>query len=509
MTLLSAKKQVVSIHEAVAGTTPTGAMTDGDNADILINSAEPTFDVEYIDREFLRTTITKLKSIPGQKTGGVTLTTELVGNSDDTFGTVPAWSKFMEMAGFRLVILDRVNIGTQSGWTAGSGPIRHGEVITSATGGGANTARVIGDVHFQSGSGYLYYEELTGAMVAAEAWTTSTTNLAFVAGATIETSCGWAWVPVSEPEKFVTIASGTFTEGNVYEGSTSGQVVVASRSGTSVTRLYFRGGGGISNGETLALLTGPGLDLTVGGSANEAYSAWPTGSIRLNEDGVAVDFVASRANVSFAFEVNRPVTMTFTTRGRWDSADSGSDLSGVGDTPQIAGSEAVIDPKLWAGQAVGIGVNETLADMDFADNKTPCLKTLTLDAGVTLADVKCAHSPEGLLEIVGSTRSGSGSLEANATYEGDIPWLGTFRSGEVVRLSCQVGGSAGDPTGGFVFQMPAIQYTGAASGDVDGILTRNMDFSLNAGVINNLVNTGGISSTTGDNELILMYIVTP
>tara|TARA_E500000305_G_scaffold108357_1_gene110551 strand:- start:15465 stop:16991 length:1527 start_codon:yes stop_codon:yes gene_type:complete len=508
MTLLSAKKQVVSIHEAVAGVTPTGAMTNGSNADILLNSAEPTFDVEYIDREFLRTTITKLKSIPGQKTGGVTMTTELVGNATDVFsGGVPAWSKFMEMAGFRLVVLDRVNIGTQAGWTAGSGPIRHGEIITDTTGG--DTARVIGDVHYQSGSGYLYYEALTGTMTPSEVWTTGTTNFSFVAGATIEASCGWAWVPVSQPEKFVTIASGTFVEGNVYEGSTSGQVVVASRDGTSVTRLYFRGGGGLDNSETLTLISGTGSNLTVGGAANEAYSAWPTGSIRLNEDGVAVDFVASRANVSFAFEVNRPVVMTFTTRGRWDSADSGSDLNGVGDTPQVAGSEAVIDPKLWAGQAVGIGVNETLADMDFADNRTPCLKTMTLDAGVTLADVKCAHSPEGLLEIVGSTRSGSGSLEANATNEGDIPWLGTFRSGEVVRLSTQIGGAAGDPTGGFVFQMPAIQYTGAASGDIDGILTRNMDFSLNAAVINNLVNTGGISSTTGDNELILMYIVTP
>ena len=144
------------------------------------------------------------------------------------------------------------------------------------------------------------------------------------------------------------------------------------------------------------------------------------------------------------------------------------------------------DPKLWAGGAIGMAVNETLVEQDLIAEITPCLKSLSVDAGVTLTDVKCAGSPEGLLEIVGSSKSASGSLEANATIEAEIPWLGTFRSGEVTRLRTHVGGSPATNVGSFIFLLPAIQYTGAASGDSDGIITRNMDFSINAGVINNI-----------------------
>jgi len=512
MALLTAKKEVVAVTEDIVGSTPSsGDLTSAANADVLLNSAEPTLDVEFFDREYLRSTISKLKSIPGQKTGGVSMTFEMLGNSDDAFASgVPAWSKFMEMAGFRLVALHKVALDTQTSWSAGDGPIRHGEIITDTTGG--DTARVVGDVHFQSGTGYIYYEPVSGTMDDGETWTTSDTELS-VAVDSIQTNCGWAWVPVSEPWKQIDISNpaSTVSVGAVYKGATSGEtLVVAKEASTSATELVYRAGSGtITGGETLNLQSGSGpATLTVAATTNETFYQWPTGSIRLNEDGVALDFAASRASVSWQFEVNRPVLMTVTTRGRWDSPDTGSDLDGVGDTPLVGGAPTVVDPKLWAGQATLLGLNETLAEMDEADAMSPCLKTLSVDAGVTLTDVKCANAVDGLKEIVGSSRSASGSLEADATLEAEIPWLTTFRSGEVMRVSVQVGGSSGDPENGFVLQMPAIQYTGASSGDSDGILTRNMDFSVNGAVINNLGATpdGEISSTSGDNEIVLMYI---
>tara|TARA_E500000305_G_scaffold108357_1_gene110552 strand:- start:17022 stop:18620 length:1599 start_codon:yes stop_codon:yes gene_type:complete len=527
MTLLSSKKQVVSVLEDVAGTTPSNAMITGTNADVLLNAAEPTFDIDYIDREFLRTTITKLKSIPGQKTGGLSLTFEMLGNSDDTFASgPPAWSKFMEMAGFRLAVVQKALIGADqvtgnlgTPWAADgtSGPLRHGEIITDNAGA---TARLVGNYH--PGERFIWFEAISGAMdVAQEPWSTSETEFDLIGVTAFTSQAGWAWIPVSEPLKQVTTTASVATvAGEVYVGdggtgtAGSGAVIVVGESQTGSTTIIYRPGSTAPvNNEVFTLATAGGTGdspITLAADAAETFVQWPTGSTRLNEDGVAVDFVGSRANVSFSFEVNRPVVMTVTTRGIWASDETaGSDLDGAGDTPLLAGSEEVIDPKLWAGYGIAFGINETVAEQDEVFYDTPCLKTLTLDAGVTLTDVRCAGAANGLQEIVGTSRSGTGSLEANATLETEIPWMTTLRSGEVMRLRVDVGGSLATNENSFIFQMPAIQMTGVSSGDEDGILTRSVDFSLNGGVIDNPGATadGNISSTTGDNELLLMYIV--
>jgi len=525
MTLLSSKKQVVSVLEDVAGTTPSNAMITGTNADVLLNSAEPTFDIDYIDREFLRTTITKLKSIPGQKTGGLAMTFEMLGNSDDTFASdPPAWSKFMEMAGFRLVVLSKVAIGgTQTGWPEDgtSGPIRHGEILTDNLG---STARLIGDYH--PGQQVLFFEAISGVMDvtgSGEPWTTSETEYSIDVITAFQAQAGWAWVPVSEPLKQIdTTAAVTTVAGEVYVGDAglgvggtgAGAVIVIGESQTTTATAVYRPGSTAPVADEVFTNVTPGASgvgsFTADNPTAETFVQWPTGSTRLNEDGVAVDFIGSRANVQFNFEVNRPVTMTVTTRGIWNSdATAGSDIEGAGDTPLLAGSEEVIDPKLWAGYGIAFGINETLTEQDQIFYDTPCLKSLTLDAGVALTDVRCAGAANGLQEIIGTSRSGSGSLEANATLETEIPWMTTLRSGEVMRLRVAVGGNLNTNEDGFIFQMPAIQMTGVSSGDEDGILTRSVDFSLNGAVLNNPGATadGDISSTTGDNELILMYIV--
>jgi len=518
MALLSAKKELVTALEKVAGETTTGDLADAANADILVSTAEPTLDVEFFDREYLRSTISKLKSVPGQLAGGVTATFELQGNDGDSFAAgVPAWTKFMEMAGYRRVAIGRATAAgsaSQTSWSESDGPLRHGEIIEDSVGA---TARIVGDVPF--GQRTFFYEPLSGSVSASNTpWTTSDTEISVVMSGSPAAAGdrGWAWLPVSESLKQLT-ATGSISvvAGDVYRGDggaggaadDGAVIVIAEDSSSSTTVVYRAGSVAPVDGEVFNLASGSGpASFTAATPTNEDFKQWPTGSIRLNEDGVALDFVACRGNISFNFEVNRPVTATFTARGRWSTGDSGESIDGVGDAPLLGGAPEVLDPKVWQGQAIGIGINETISEMHLEAEEVPCLKSMSLDSGVTLTDVKCAASENGLLEIIGSSRSGSGSLETNATVEEEIPWLTTLRSGEVVRLKVQVGG-APTTVGGLIFQIPGIQYTGASSGDSDGILTRSMDFSLNGAVINNLGATpdGEISSTSGDNELIIIY----
>ena len=506
MALLSKKKQVVIATERIAGTEYSSGLTTAANADILVDSAEPSFEIDYIDREFLRDTLTKIKSIPGQKTGGISIGVELTGNAGDippidltdSTGLAPSWSRLMEYSGFRTVILDKVEIASTFATGAGLGAIRHGEAITGSGAGLAGSGVVVGDVH--EGDKYIFYVRdgttaIAGATVTMGDTGVIATTVAFTP------LCGWGWHPVSEATKtFVVTASLSFVKGDVYKGNTNDAVVVVAVTETTANPVFRAISGTIGAGEGFTQVTGTGVgSFTTHATQAEQFVDWPTASFRLNEDGVASDFLGSRCNVAFEFEVNRPVKLNFTSRGRWDTS---------ADVAQLSSTATLIDPKLWAGGVTTITPNEGLEDDMFGDDVTACFKTVSIDMGITLADVKCGHADDGLLEIVGSERSASGSFTVNATAEAQVPWLGAFRSGEVNRLRFQIGGDA-DFEDGFLLQVPSAQTTGASTGDEDGIMTRQIDFSLNAGVIDNL-NAGtpdGLAySTRGDNELILFYI---
>ena len=521
MALLSKKKQIVASTEAVSGTTPSGGLTDANNADILLDSAEPSFEIDYIDREFLRDTLTKIKSIPGQKTGGIAMSFELSGNSTDTFASgVPAWGRMLEYSGFRQAVIGRFHISTT--FTTKDGPIRHGEQIIIVPSSGTTVyATVVSDV--LEGDEYIYYEDSVNAAGAATApVTTAGVVTAQDSGVVVSTdtaagalhSGGWAWVPVTESTKTATCddIGSALSVGAVYKAASSGvtntgPVYVITKAAVdslgSPAPVVFRAGSpALVAGESIVRQSGTGPLSMLFTTPAEAFEDWPSASIRLNEDGVASDFVGSRCNSTFEFEVNRPIKVNVTSRGRWSASADEAFLSSTAE---------LIDPKLWAGGVTTLSPNENAGVGDgreaLAFDRTACVKTISLDMGVTLADVKCAEATDGLQEIIGSERSASGSMTANATNEADIAWLGAFRTGEVNRMRVEVGAT----TAGFRFNIPSAQTTGASTGDEDGIMTRQIDFSMNAGVIDNSDGTftnNDVYSTRGDNEMVLIYSVT-
>lgn len=477
--------------ENVAGTTPASALTTASNANVLLLSAEASLEAEQIDKDYIRTTLTKLKQGIGQKTGGVAATFELAGTSAGTYAAgAPVWSRFLEMSGFQKKAISSVAIGTITG-----GPFRKGEYI----GDGTNDFKVAMDTH--SGDTVLYFETHASATIASLATLTGTdTGAVAAASANSIANVGYAWSPVSDVIKQVTIASASAVLGDVYK-ATGGAVLVVSESTSSSTTLYFRPGNAVPivASETLTRVSGSGpASLTVDAVPAEQFVKWPTGSIRLNEDGVALDFVGSRSNAAFEFTVNRPVQVTCTTRGLWSAA---ADVVFVpGAAPDI------VDAPLWAGTAVGMALNEDGDWTDVADEVSPCLRSLSIDMGVQLSDHQCASATDGLLEVVGTSRDSTATLSGDAMFEGEFPWLAKLRDGAVTRLRVTVGTTAGNK---FVLHMPGIQATSASSGDQDGILTRDISANLTGGVNNNLAGVASppnIGESGEDNELVLIYL---
>lgn len=483
--------------EDIAGTTPASALTTAANANILLLSAEPTLEAEQIDKNYLRTSLTKLKQQVGQKAGGVSATFELAGTMGGAYSDgAPTWSRLIEMSGFVKHAVSRVAIGTITGGGAKDGPFRKGETITfSGTGSGTGTVAM--DCH--SGEAFLYFiDDATSATAASDTITGSDTACTATSSAAVEANIGWVWWPTSKVVKTATVATATTVAGDVYKGASSGAVIVIEEATTS-TAIYFRSANEtpLSGGETLDRVSGTGpATLTVDATPGETFTEWPTGSLRLNEDGVYMDFAGSRGTASFEFTVNRPVTVTCTTRGLW---------SAVGDTPFIAGaSPDIVDAPLWGGTAVGMALNEDATWETVADEVSPCLRSLSVDLGVQLADHQCASATDGLLEVIGTGRDATGTLSGDANFEGFFPWLGKLRDGATVRLRVNVGSTNGNK---FVFHMPGIQATSASSGDQDGLLTRDVSIALTGGVNDNLDGAGTNIGTAGeDNEFIFMYI---
>lgn len=507
MPLLTTKKEVVVALENIAGTTPASGLTTVGNANIAVLTAEPVFDVDFTPREFLRDTLTAIKQIPGKKTGGVTLTFEL---TPGTGTAAPSWGKLLILAGFEQIPIGAVTLSgaitTGSGGTK-DGPIRHNEFVGDGTG----SRRVIGDVH--NGATILYFASNAGTSFGASGTLTAGDTGCTVAFTVKNESVGFAWAPVSESVKSIALATGTYSwvAGHIIAGATSGARAVVhtalSQSGATGTLLIRPIKGAWGNAEVVLNLTaGATTGISTAADAAETFTKWPSASIRLNEDGAAVDFVGSRGNISFAFEVNRPVKATFTSRGRWQDAAS---------TPVLGGNTGgAVNPPVWAGAAVGVQLNEQAGAMtplteqfeDLDGEGEPCLTALSFDLGVQLSERLCASAPFGLEEIIPTTREGTGSVSGEATYEEDIPWLTALRSGEVLRLRTSLGSVATDDY--FLFLAPGIQYTSASSGDRDKIVTRDSQFALTGGSIDNIdaaSPNGNIAGYGGDNELILIY----
>ena len=487
---LLTRKKVLTIDRNATTALPSTLDTVAYAENITID-ASATADVERIGRNFALGTLSAIKDLAGQKAVEFAFGVEMKGSN--TPAAEPEWSKLLEGCGFRAESIVKATL------SASSGTLRHGEKIT-VTGAGGSTATVVSDTH--EGAAELYLYESIGTVaspytyVGEDSGATGTFSSA-------TSGAGWAWWPVSSVTKTI-LFNGTgltvgLVVGDLIEGAGSGArgIVTATASiSTDTVVSYAPVRGTFAATDVMSRISGTvvGIGTLHATDVEEQYTLSPPLAMKLFTDGKAMTGNLCRGNVSFNFEVNRPVRMDFTFRGQ---------LASTADTPLLTGIDyANVDPPLWETSAIGFAQNETAAEAQLVDEIEPCMTAMTVDIGNQSADRKCAGATDGLLEVLTSARDGSGSMTVEDTLESDIGWITRIQDNETVRLRVTVGGTAGNK---FTFSMPGIQFTGHSEGDTDGIVTQDMAFRLTGGNLHDLTSNVRLSATGGDNELVIIY----
>ncbi len=492
MTLLTAKKQLAARVETTAGTDPVGFPVAAD-AETLPAELSVSPEVDAFVRDFVRESATALKANIGKKTGGVDFKADLKGTVLGTHAAgAPNWSKFMQGVGMEEVELESTLIGAIT-----SGPFRHGELITQAV--TAATYTLFMDAHNGATELYLDKDSGTGAPNGTDIWTGQDSG-ATATPTTVPADEGFGWRPRTDHRKRfdLTGAWGTApTAGDVISGATSGARGIYEADETT-TRIRYRDlRGTFTDGEALDNETSGATSIgTLDTPTLESYVYGHPMSQRVFEDGIAVSMNGCRGSLIMEFEVNRPTRLAFGFRGVFSAA------ADIPNFPSINYDYGT--PPLWAGAVSGYADNENVGDVDESDEQDPCIRTLTLDFGVQLADRECASHVGGMIEVIGgNTREGTFSMDPEATPEADIGWLTALRNGQVQRLRLAVGSADGNR---FSIFLPGLQLEAAPSGDRDGTMTREVTGKLTGGFLNNLVaSPTRLSSIGGDNELVIIY----
>ncbi len=501
MPLLSKRRQVSIVKEVTGGTTPAGFPTAAQSA-LVLTDATAGIDVENIERNILRDSLSPVKGSAGQQAATFTITTEVAGSSLGTFADgAPLWGTLLQSCGFAQSAIEAIGIGAVS-----DGPFQHGELVTQTT--SSATGLVVIDTH--DGSVEMLLRSVTGTFSGTDTLTGSSSGATAPAVAGGSADEGFAWYPVSNVAKNlrVVVGSGGLDAGSLIEGVSSGARAVFLEdvaAGTAVAQISPVRGGVFTASESCTVLFdagSSGATCAIDSTTSESFSKWPSVSLLFNEDGQAIKANGARGNVAFNFEVNRPVTATFTMRGVLSSTDDAAQLTGIS-------ADAPSSPPVWQGSAIGWIENETAANDGILDEQEPCLTSLQIDAGVTLSDRRCASSAVGLEEVLGTARAGTGSLDPEVTLESDISWLGYAKDGTTARLRVPLGGTGVGGLGDgnrFTFFMPGVQMDSPSYGDRDGIATHDIPFRLTGGFNHNLAGSGTkLDTFGGDNELVIVY----
>lgn len=498
MPLLSKRRQVSVVKEVTGGTAPGSFPTAAQSGLVLID-ATAAIDVENIERNVLRESLTPVKGTVGQQAATFTVTTEIAGANGGTFGDgAPLWGELMQACGYRQVTVRAAAIDPVV-----NGPFQHGELLTGAATG---APAVVMDTHDGAAKIMVTATTSQNVTIANGATLTGASSGATTTTTGAAANEGYSWSPISNIQKTVDmiVTSNDLLRGSLIRDPDGATAVVLEDAVVSLTaqpvKLSPVRGGAWGDSKAVSILFKPaGTPLptvNTASSANEAFTQWPSVSLNFNEDGQAIQGVGARGNVAFNFEVNRPATATFTMRGV---------LNSTTDAPQLTGvtSDAPASPPIWQGSAAGWIENENSgARATIAAEYLPCLTSLQIDAGVTLADRKCASAAKGLVEILGTGRAGTGSIDPEVTLESDIPWLNYAKAGTTARLRVPLGSVDGNQ---FTFFMPGVQLDSPSYGDRDGIATHDIPFRLTGGFHHNITGGTPLDVFGGDNELVIVY----
>jgi hypothetical protein len=479
MPLFTSKKQLAIKAEDVASVIPAGSMTSAANATLLLKNASLVPEIESLEQEFLRDGFTPSPNQVGAKTAVLDATFDLKGTSGgEVADGAPNFSPLLQAA---MMVEEPLTILT-IGAVSGTGPFIMGEIVT----GTAGTGRVLKECH--NGETSLYITPITGAITNGAL---SAPSGAVATSTNTNSVGGFAWTPTSVVEQSMTVVAAVSPEptaGDTFRGVDTGAMGRVSEDlAAAGTTLKFLPLNNIAfdNDEVLELL-GPGAYdatyQTVGAASAQTYTKGHSLSCRLYEDGIATTAKGMRTNCSFSLAVNRPAEVQVTGRGALDAVGDVANISAV--------SLDFTTAPVWNSAVMTIGLPaKTTTDDDYA----PCLEALTYDFGNELNDVFCASSATGLREVVTTGRSGTGTMDPEATPESVFPWVGKWQDGTLANFDVEVGTALGNK---FILTWPALQTTGAPVTDKNGRMARSIAFRA----------TGGERTITDDNEFTLLYL---
>lgn len=504
MPRIADKKQVSVVVETVTGSPDTAVLEGAAGLALEVFDVVPSPEVEFLQQDIAVEGFTKTKQAVGKEAAGIEMKCNMRGSNNGT--DLPAIDPYLRSCGLRRVTMRSVAGSFATATQPEAGPLRHGELVTQAT--TLATGIVIKDIY--EGAIVMYIYDVTGTSDNTNIWTGESTHAEFTPTA-VDVAEGYGYFPISEQTRSFTVtdshATNDFLAGTLFQGETSGaraitvDPIAAGIVATDTTIEINTIRGTFTDGETITALNAAGTDYdillgqaTLKTPTEEAYVQFPSIGQLVNEDGVAITLGGARANLQFEFVAGEPVVITISTRGTFLEAQ---DL-----TFQTGATKENRTAPRWRGAVVAVRDGEQSTQFGALGALAPCVSALSLNMNLELADRLCATAATGIQEVFASDRAPSGSIDPEASLEQDIPWLGWLRGGLVFALETTLGDTDGNR---FTFSMPGLQSTSVASGNKEGILTRDVAFNLTGGNLHNATFGGNVGTQGADNDLVILY----
>ena len=472
--------------ETVEGTLANNlyAATEGK---YLAIDPQMTFEVESYQRDVARETFTPLAPVAGAVLGSASFTLEAAGRTGGGLGVRPMFDIPLVACGFRRDRLWRFDV---SGSITG-GPIRHGTTITQTAGGATFTT--IGT--YYTGAPYVWATQGligavnylgTGTPGAGTAFTFSGGSFS-TTGAPTESGIGW--YPWSVPLYTLLFSSAqSFGANSTIVGVTSKAIAISYYDVTSSTQCVVRRiSGTFSAGENvdIYLNTGgssTGIPLSGSNTFLQADNVCRTASIGMSKDGVRETMRGCRGTVNITGNIGEPVLFNFNFSGIEDSVVDSGNVSGIT-------YDSLVPPVL-------LGATVTAGDGDissFTGQKTLCATSFGIDMGADVQYRRCMSASTGIDGIYQNGRAPTLTIDPEQSPEVDFDVMANYFAANTNRMNINVGSTVANK---FRFNMPTMTLQSVGQGDRNGIITRDLSFSLNS---------GSASSTAGDNEFTIIW----